>query len=219
MERSQIQQRLISERRTYVEQVERINETGLGGLSHGDQLQEDSTVDNHPADLGSEMFEREKDLGLRSNALRRIREIDEAMQRLQSGQYGICTQCGEQIDPARLQAAPSAATCLRCQQEQEALPDRHKRPIEEEVLSPPFGRSFRDGSGDPGYDGEDTWQDVGRYGTSEGPQDLPGSVRYTEMYGDGDEIFRVADEMDFIVDEAGEPLRPPGHEDAVPPPL
>jgi len=212
---TRLHQKLLEERQMYNDQIFMIGETGLGGTSHGDQLQEDSTVDNHPADLGTEMFEREKDLGLRSNAQRRLREIDIALERMTAGTYGVCTRCGAPIGEGRLEAFPSATTCIQCQEAREALPDRFHRPIEEQVLSPPFGRTWRDGTGDPGYDGEDAWQEVASYGTSESPSDVPGAIKFTDMYNSDEEVYTVVDPMDAIVDEDGEPLQRDdrGHDD------
>lgn len=202
-----LQKKLLEERTAYEDQVEMINETGLGRMSQGDQLQEDSTVDNHPADLGTETFERGKDLGLRSNAMRRLQAIDEALERIAQGTYGMCEECGQPIPEERLEVFPSATTCVACQERREALPDRFHRPIEEQVLNPPFGRSFRDGSGDPGYDGEDAWQEVASYGTSETPQDVPGAVKYTDMYNSDEDVYTIVDPMDALVDEDREPLQ------------
>jgi YteA family regulatory protein len=202
-----LQQKLRDERKEYEDIVAAIGETGLGGLSMGDQLQEDSTVDNHPADLGTEMFEREKDLGLRSNAQRRLREIDIALERMAAGTYGICEACGGPIAEERLEVFPSANFCITCKEQQEALPDRFHRPIEEQVLNPPFGRTWRDGTGDPGYDGEDAWQEVASQGTSETPSDVPGAVKYTDMYNSDEDVYTVVDPMDALVDEDGEPLQ------------
>lgn len=205
MDLEQFRQRLLEERAAYLNQIEMIDATGLG-TSQGDQLQEDSTVDNHPADLGTETFERSKDLGLRSTFHRRLWEIDNALERMASGLYGVCELCGGPIGEARLEAFPSATTCIQCQQSLEARTDRFNRPIEENVLAPPFGRSFRDGSGDPGYDGEDAWQEVGSYGTSETPQDVPGAVTYEDMYNSDEDVYTIVDPMDALVDEDGEPL-------------
>lgn len=207
MDLAHFREKLLEERSQYQDQMEMIRETGLGDLSHGDQLQEDSTVDNHPADLGSEMFEREKDLGLRSNAVRRLRDIDIAMERMESGQYGLCMECGRPIPEERLEVFPSALTCIECQTAREAGPDRFHRPVEEQVLNPPWGRSFRDGTGDPGYDGEDAWQEVASYGTSETPSDVPGAVKYTDLYNSDEDVYTVVDPMDALVDEDGEPLQ------------
>ncbi|HYF95763.1 MAG TPA: TraR/DksA C4-type zinc finger protein [Symbiobacteriaceae bacterium] len=207
MDVGHFREKLLAERNQYVDQIEMIRETGLGDLSHGDQLQEDSTVDNHPADLGTEMFEREKDLGLRSNAVRRLRDIDIALERLESGLYGTCMECGQPIPQERLEVFPSALTCIECQTQKEAPADRFHRPIEEQVLNPPWGRSFRDGTGDPGYDGEDAWQEVASYGTSESPSDVPGAVKFTDMYNSDEDVYTVVDQMDALVDEDGEPLQ------------
>lgn len=47
-------------------------------------------------------------------ARREIQAIDEAMERLGLGLYGICKRCGEQIPAARLRAMPHATTCVEC---------------------------------------------------------------------------------------------------------
>lgn len=199
--------KLLEERQFYQERINMIEETGIGFTSHSDQLQEDSRYDNHPADLGTEMFEREKDLGLFSNNLRRIREIDIALERMARGEYGTCEECGGPIGEARLEVFPSANTCITCQQQREALPDRFHRPIEEQVLNPPFGRSAQGDSGIPGFDGEDAWQAVAQYGTSETPQDVPPSRDWGDMYNSDDDYYAVVDPMDAMVDEDGEPLQ------------
>lgn len=48
-----------------------------------------------------------------------IAAIDAALERLQAGTFGQCLRCGEAISAGRLQAQPSAATCLACQELQE----------------------------------------------------------------------------------------------------
>ena len=41
-------------------------------------------------------------------------EVDEALERLEAGTYGLCTSCGELISEARLQAMPAASRCITC---------------------------------------------------------------------------------------------------------
>lgn len=168
--------------------------------------EEMALYDNHPADAGTEMFEREKDLGLRQNAQRMLAACQEALQRLADGTYGRCRRCGQPIPEERLEAMPMATLCVPCKAAAEALPDQFSRPIEEKVLTPPFGRSFRGGGTYVGYDGEDAWQDVGAYGTSEGPQDVPGAVGYNDLYHSLSEPYGQVDALDTVVDEAGEPV-------------
>ncbi len=71
---------------------------------------------NHMADDASEAFEQAKDLALRQNTKQLLVQVNDALARFEAGTYGICEQCGAEIDPARLKALPYATLCLRCQQ-------------------------------------------------------------------------------------------------------
>jgi DnaK suppressor protein len=71
---------------------------------------------NHQADDASEAFEQAKELALHQNAQRLLLQVDAALARFDQGSYGLCTHCGEEIDPARLEALPYVALCMRCQQ-------------------------------------------------------------------------------------------------------
>ena len=71
---------------------------------------------NHMADDASEAFEQAKDLALRQNAEQLLAQVKDALGRFEQGAYGICEQCGVEIDPARLKALPYVTLCLRCQQ-------------------------------------------------------------------------------------------------------
>jgi len=48
-----------------------------------------------------------------------LRELDAARGRIKSGQYGTCTDCGGEIEYARLHANPGAARCIKCQERYE----------------------------------------------------------------------------------------------------
>ena len=71
---------------------------------------------NHMADDASEAFEQAKDMALRQNAEQLLAKVTDALERFEEGTYGVCEQCGADIDPARLKALPYATLCLRCQQ-------------------------------------------------------------------------------------------------------
>jgi RNA polymerase-binding protein DksA len=70
---------------------------------------------NHPADSGSETFERTKDLALRANVGGMLSQIEEALAKIDAGTYGTCDRCGQAIAPARLDALPYATLCVSCQ--------------------------------------------------------------------------------------------------------
>lgn len=51
---------------------------------------------------------------LETEAFEEIEQIKAALQRIESGDYGICVSCGEQINRKRLEARPASAECLDC---------------------------------------------------------------------------------------------------------
>ncbi len=182
------------------------------GQSQKESVQELSSYDNHPADSGSETFEREKDLSLRGNLDRRLQEINKALGRIEQDQYGTCASCGGEIPPDRLRANPAALYCIRCQEADDGQADTRRRPVEEEPLSPPFGRTFKgldkEGTeGDGGsviFDGEDTWQAVARFGTSSTPQDIAGDADYDRLYVGADEDVGAVEDIEEMVDDQGD---------------
>lgn len=60
--------------------------------------------------------------------------IDEALERLETGEYGTCAECGEEIPTARLNALPFAVRCLECQEIHEAVA-HDRRPPSRAALS------------------------------------------------------------------------------------
>ena len=69
---------------------------------------------------------------LREQCLIRLRLVEEALARIDSGTYGICPRCGANIDPARL-GFTEAPLCLECQEYEEMeMLEHHRRPVEEE---------------------------------------------------------------------------------------
>jgi DnaK suppressor protein len=73
----------------------------------------------HPADDGTLAFDQARDLAVRQNAQATLRLVDDALTRLNNGTYGLCIDCGTEIDAARLKAIPYAALCLKCQSKRE----------------------------------------------------------------------------------------------------
>ncbi len=67
-----------------------------------------SNMPIHMADLGTDNYEQEFALELMDSERKLLREIDEALQRIEDGTYGICEGTGEPIAKARLEAQPWA---------------------------------------------------------------------------------------------------------------
>lgn len=203
---NRFRQRLLAERARLIEKSRSYRARGLEE-SVQESTAELSSYDNHPADLGSETFERGKDLGRRLDQRVLLDRVEAALDRIDAGGYGVCRRCGRTIDPERLEAVPWAELCVDCQRESEALPAAGSgRPVEEQSLYPPFGRSNRDGTGTPGVDGEDVYESVERYGSSNTPQDTLGAHDYEDL-GRGDDDEGVVQPVEGVVDEGGEPIR------------
>lgn len=200
-------ERLLEEQQRLEAELKESNSYNLGE-SLRDSVNELSSYDNHPADLGSETFEREKDLALRLNLEEISQRINEALERMDSGEYGNCEDCGREIALERLEALPYTTLCIDCRREEEAHHQNRKRPVEEEVLTPPFGRTFLDGTDSVVTDGEDIWQSVARYGTSETPSDLGGERDYEDMFLDADEAQGFVEEVDGIADTSPDEIPP-----------
>lgn len=73
-----------------------------------------NTDDEHDIEGASMPFEREQARALLRQATARLGEADAALGRLEAGSYGTCETCGGLIDARRLDARPSARTCIRC---------------------------------------------------------------------------------------------------------
>lgn len=71
-----------------------------------------SSMPIHMADLGSDNYEQEFVLGLMDSERKLLQEIDDALQRIEEGAYGICEGTGKPIPKARLKAQPWARYCV-----------------------------------------------------------------------------------------------------------
>ncbi len=98
-----------------VEGMERHRTAGGGEMSH---------MPLHPADVGSEHYEQEFNLGLMQSEKRLLREIDDALLRIQDGTYGVCFESGRPIPRARLEIKPWAKYTI------EVVMEREKRGLQ-----------------------------------------------------------------------------------------
>ena len=116
--------RLLDEERARLESVraplldERFSEE-----SEEESLSELSSVDQHQADVGTETFEREKDLSILERVEAELDDVENALRRLSEGTYGTCDACGKPIGDERLKAMPATRFCV----EDQALAERDAR--------------------------------------------------------------------------------------------
>jgi DnaK suppressor protein len=74
----------------------------------------------HSADLVADRSAHDVSLGCLESVTHEIQAIDEALERIGEGTYGVCDGCGAAISEPRLEAIPYAQFCLNCQRNEEA---------------------------------------------------------------------------------------------------
>jgi DnaK suppressor protein len=68
-------------------------------------------------DIASDERDREINLLLGDRERRKLEQVDDALQRLEAGEYGECEECGGEIAGGRLEAMPFSRLCVTCQSE------------------------------------------------------------------------------------------------------
>ena len=72
-----------------------------------------------PADMAANAYTKELLISMSANDRKLLQLIDEALERVEGGEYGECANCGEPVSEKRLDAVPWTRYCLKCQDLQE----------------------------------------------------------------------------------------------------
>jgi RNA polymerase-binding transcription factor DksA len=78
-----------------------------------------SNLPLHPADVGTDVFEQDFSLGILETENIKLKDIDEALERIKNKNYGICEECLSAINPNRLKIIPYTSLCIKCQEKME----------------------------------------------------------------------------------------------------
>jgi RNA polymerase-binding protein DksA len=108
---------LTQERQRIQAALDNLHEENPGSIT--DETGEEAVYDNHLADTATVTYDRELDYTLEENAEHRLADIDAALQRIDDGSFGKCTNCGREIAPERLEVRPWATLCIDCQRSRE----------------------------------------------------------------------------------------------------
>lgn len=135
---------LLSKKQDIEQQIDRKREILQTSMSEStDEL---SSYDQHPGDMGTDTFEREKEVGLLEMLEFEMKKINDALSNYQNDSYGVCEQCGKKIEPARLRRLVNTTLCAACAR---SHTEHFHRPAEEDVVRP--GRAYNTGFDIAGY--------------------------------------------------------------------
>lgn len=81
----------------------------------GSDLSIDDSETPDPVDLAVRNYSKNVQLAVSENESKQLTLIDEALLRIEDGEYGLCQNCEKDINPKRLAAIPWARYCLDCQ--------------------------------------------------------------------------------------------------------
>ena len=113
----QFKKNILAERERILKELGRIEEAINAAAE--DQDGSNQSYSNHLADLGTDYMEKEKNFYYASQEGHYLRSLDEALERIERGEYGLCLECGDLISKKRLDAVPSAKLCVPCKSNQE----------------------------------------------------------------------------------------------------
>lgn len=93
-------------------------------LEHAGDQQRIELLNREPGDSGDESLANalaDFNVTMLDRQVHEIRDIEAAFQRIKRDEYGVCSDCGDDIEFTRLQAYPTAKRCITCQQQREKL--------------------------------------------------------------------------------------------------
>lgn len=86
-------------------------------------IQSDDLMDE--VDFTSFEMENQMKMRLRNREALYLKKIDEALERIKAGTFGLCEKCEEHIELKRLEARPTTTLCVSCKEEEEKLEKLH----------------------------------------------------------------------------------------------
>ena len=101
--------------------VEALGEKTIG-KNPGTEAGDISSLPIHMADVGSDVFEHDLNLNLVENEGEELEAIEEALEKLKKGNFGLCELCRRTITKDRLKAIPYTRLCIQCKKKEEGTP-------------------------------------------------------------------------------------------------
>ena len=87
---------------------------GMPTEKEGDYETKFDDIGRDKEDNASEVEEYADNVAVEDSLEKQLKEVSDALKRIESGTYGVCENCGQEIDIERLRAYPAAKTCIKC---------------------------------------------------------------------------------------------------------
>lgn len=145
--------KLLEEKKNIKDSLDHLGKKANGSMDV--YYSELSGYDNHPADMGTELFMKEQDNGMVDKLKHTLMDIEESFDDMNKDRYGICKGCEKEIQEERLELIPYLKTCMECSEEL-STPEIYNQRTES-ISENYFGTIRRNHAY---FDGEDTLQQV-----------------------------------------------------------
>jgi DnaK suppressor protein len=106
---NEVREKLQAEREQHIELLDE-----YGADPYSDEVKNLDIGNDGFADSAQATEERSELLGQIDVARHRVQQIDNALEQMDEGTYGICELCGDEIQPARLEVRPLSVRCIDC---------------------------------------------------------------------------------------------------------
>ena len=108
---AELQKKLLEEKERIQKELERI---GKSTTTSGDYSTNFNEIGEDEDENASEVEEYTDNLSIETNLEKQLKEIIDALKRIEAGTYGKCENCNTEISIERLRAYPAAKTCVNC---------------------------------------------------------------------------------------------------------
>lgn len=100
---------LLEKRKKVVDQIEKLKD-----MQNNTDPEEGVRYSDDLAEFGAGAMDREQFFMFLSREEKYLSHLNRSLEDIESGEYGICRICGEEIDEERLEAVPTTRSCVRC---------------------------------------------------------------------------------------------------------
>jgi len=185
--------RLLEEKQNLEKTIKQMdNEDKIGSMEN--YYSELSYRDNHPADLGTEVFIMEQERGLKNSTANTLAEIEDSLEKIGDNTFGLCNICGNEIDRERLDTIPYLKLCINCAEDKKISKKNNKKRLTGANLIESYNRSKKDIE----FDDEDSYQAVARFNEI---KDDPSSSTGDDLGIFDEDNEGVVEEVEKVSDE------------------